>query len=109
MGEIIISAGIRYSNIEPDHEMRAEPRPTGVSDPTQAKPVGSGNVAFGDRDEASKARFRSQQVVTVGVELVVGDAIPDGKLFAGVIKEKAEVHRLERVVGLAAQWRRDGE
>ena len=25
------SAGIRYSNIEPDHEISAEPRPTGVS------------------------------------------------------------------------------
>ena len=25
------SSGIRYSNIEPDHEMRAEPLPTGVS------------------------------------------------------------------------------
>ena len=30
-GERIISAGIRYSNIEPDQEMSAEPRPTGVS------------------------------------------------------------------------------
>ena len=30
-GERIISAGIRYSNIDPDQEMSAEPRPTGVS------------------------------------------------------------------------------
>ncbi len=31
-GVRITSAGIRYSNIEPDQEMRAEPRPTGVKD-----------------------------------------------------------------------------
>ena len=30
-GECITIAGIRYSNIEPDHEMRAEPVPTGVN------------------------------------------------------------------------------
>src|ERR1700690_4555579 len=30
-GERITSAGIRYSNMEPDHEIRAKPRPTGVS------------------------------------------------------------------------------
>ena len=30
-GARMTSAGIRYSNIEPDHEISAEPRPTGVS------------------------------------------------------------------------------
>src|SRR6202042_3849914 len=30
-GERITRAGIRYSNMEPDQEINAEPRPTGVS------------------------------------------------------------------------------
>ena len=65
------SAGIRYSNIEPDHEISAEPRPTGVSArPSRNQCVG-GDVALGDREEARQPGLRGEQVVVARVERAV--------------------------------------
>ena len=65
------SAGIRYSNIEPDHEIRAEPRPTGVSARPRRNQCSAGDVALGDREEAGQARLRGEQVVVARVERAV--------------------------------------
>ena len=67
-GARITSDGIRYSNIDPDHEISAEPRSTGVRPRPEAKPVARRHVALGDRDEARQARLGGQQVVAVGIE-----------------------------------------
>ena len=62
------SAGIRYSNIEPDQESSAEPRPTGRQRAAEAEPVRGGDVALGDRDEARQPRLGGEQVVVARVE-----------------------------------------
>ena len=63
------------------------------------------NITFGDRNETGETRFRSQQVVTVGVQSVVRDPVPDGKLLSGVIKKKAEIHCVEHVLSLLRDGR----
>ena len=76
-GARITRLGIRYSNIDPDHETSAEPlahRRVGASEP---EPVPRRHVALGDRDEARQARLGGEQVVTVGIETAVRDPIPD--------------------------------
>ena len=65
-GERITSAGIRYSNIEPDQEISAEPRADGVKRAAKMKPVRRADIAFRDGDEAGEARFGGEQVVAVG-------------------------------------------
>ena len=92
-GERMTSAGIRYSNIDPDQEMSAEPRPTGVKSAAQTKPVRRRNISFCDRDEAREARLGSQQVVAIGSKAAVRDAISDGKELSRVVEQESEIHR----------------
>ena len=61
------SDGIRYSNIEPDQEISAEPR-AAASGAAETEPVPGRHVALGDGDEARQPRLGRQQVVAVGVE-----------------------------------------
>ena len=103
--EIIISAGIRYSNMEPDHEMRAKPRPTGVSARPRRNQWEDETSPLAMAMSPCQARLRSQQVVTVDVQLVVGDAVADGKFLTRAIKKKAEIHRLHHVVSLVRNSR----
>ena len=92
MGDRITRAGIKYSNIDPDHEIRAEPRPTGVSGATEAEPVFGIDVALGDRHEAGEAGFRGEQVVVARIQRSVVDAEPDREQLADGIEQEVEFH-----------------
>ena len=62
----ITRAGIRYSNIDPDHEMSADPRPTGRSGTPEPEPVIGRHVPLAIArklaSRASEARRVRQEV-----------------------------------------------
>src|SRR6185437_12079264 len=61
----------------------------------QAKPVQRRHVASGNSHKACKARFGGEQVVAVGIESAVGDAVADRKQVTCGIEEKVEFHRVK--------------
>ena len=63
----ITSAGIRYSNIEPDQERSAEPRLTGVKARPRSEPMRRRDIALGDGDKTGQTGFRSQHIVATFV------------------------------------------
>ena len=54
--------------MEPDQEMSAEPRPTGVSARPRRNQCDDGTSPLAIAMKAGEARFGGQQVVTVGVQ-----------------------------------------
>ena len=99
-GARITSAGIRYSNIEPDQETSAEPRPTGVSARPRRNQCSGGDVALGDGEEARQARLGRQQVVVARVERPVADPEADREQLARRVEQEAEVRLPEEPLGL---------
>ena len=87
------SDGIRYSNIDPDQEISAAPRETGVTARPRPEPVAGRNVSLGDRHEARQPRLRGEEIVTARVERALGDEIADREQLAVVVKQKSELHR----------------
>src|SRR5881296_37064 len=81
-GARITSAGIRYSNIDPDRD-----------------------IALGDRDKARETSLRSEQVIPTGVETPVGDAVSDRKQFPHRVEEEPEVHGRDHGVHVAGEDR----
>jgi len=57
------------------------------------------NVTAGDGDQAGNARFRSHQVVVVGVEPVRLDVIADMKNVPLRVIQEAKGHRLQEGFG----------
>jgi len=55
-GARMTSDGMRYSNIDPDHEISAAPRPIGATSAAQPEPMPGRHFAGGDRHEARKPR-----------------------------------------------------
>ena len=105
-------SGIRYSNIDPDHESSAEPRPTGRQGAPEVEPVLDGHVAPGDGDEARQSRLGGQQIVVARVERPVLRAIADREQIRGRVVEEREVHllrpaRVGRRGRVAARRRRE--
>ena len=99
-GERIITSGIRYSNIEPDHDISTESGPTGVSArPAETEPVRHRHVALGDRDQRREARLRGKQVVAAGIEHAEIDPETDREELAQRIEEKPELHVTDGGVG----------
>ena len=97
-GARITNEGIRYSNIEPDHEISAEPVPDGCQGTAEPEPVAGGYVSLGDRDEARKTRFGGKQVVIIGVETPIGNPISDREQLPLRVEEKVERHRIEHLL-----------
>ena len=91
-GARITSDGIRYSNIDPDHEISAAPCATGISAAAEMEPVAGGNIALGDGEETRQPRFRRQKIVAIGIERAFGREAADRKQIALAVDEKAEVH-----------------
>ena len=58
-----------------------------------------GQIALGDGDEAGEPRFRSQEVVEIGIETAIAVAIADGKELAVGIEQEAEFHVIEHGFG----------
>ena len=94
-GERITSAGMRYSNIDPDQETSADPQSTGVKRATEFEPMRRRDIALRNGDEAGEPRLRRQQIVTTRVETVIGDAIPDREELPRRVEEKAKLHGVE--------------
>ena len=107
-GARITSAGIRYSNIDPDHEIRAEPRPTGVSARPSRNQWSGGDVALArSRGSSARRRFGREQVVVARIECAVQDPEADREQLAGRIEQEAEVHLVEVAIGRSAiAWSR---
>ncbi len=55
------------------------------------------HVALCDRDKTSEARFRSEQIVTVGIETALGDAISNREKLACGVEKKIELHSVEHL------------
>ena len=101
-GSSSTSVGIRYSNIEPDHERRPASRADGEERPAERRPVAHRHVALGDRQQAGQARLRGQQVVEAGVELLLGDAVADVEQVALAVVQEAEVGLPGQLLAVAA-------
>ena len=71
----------------------------------QPEPVPRRNLALGDRDETRQPRFRREQVVTIGIETPVGDAIADRKQLARGIEQEVELHRVEHLARSRGEFR----
>src|SRR4029077_20642969 len=56
------------------------------------------DIALGNGHEAWESRFRSKQVVTIGVQIAIGDAVADGEKFARFVEEEGEVHCLRHLL-----------
>ena len=91
---------MRYSNIEPDHEMRAEPRPTGVSARPSRNQWSAGDVALGDREEARQTGLRGEEVVVARVQRAVADPEADREELARGVEQEREVGLAEQRLGL---------
>ena len=78
-------------------EHRARPRAQadlgrgGLERPAERGPVAGRHVALGDGPQAGQPRFRRQQVVVAGVELLLGNAPADVQQTAPRVVEKAEL------------------
>src|SRR4029453_8019096 len=57
------------------------------------------DVTLGNGDETCEPRLRRQQIVTIRVEAIIGNAIADREELPRRIEEKAKVHRVEHRVG----------
>ena len=60
--------------------------------PAQPEPVGDGQFASGDGEEAREAGFRCQKIVAALIQLVVAGAIADGQQMPVGINEKVKPH-----------------
>ena len=87
------SGGIRYSNIEPDQEIRAPPCATGVIARPSRNQCRAGSVALGDREEAGQPRLGRQEVVAIGIQRRLGNNKSDRQQLPLLVEEKAELHR----------------
>ena len=87
------SDGIRYSNIEPDHEISAAPRADRRHRAAEPEPVPRRDVALGDGDEAGEPRLGGEQVVaTARRACPSATAIADRQQLALRVEQEAEVH-----------------
>src|ERR1700690_2040889 len=77
--------GMRYSNIDPDHDRSAAP-----------KPVPARNIVLGDCEKTREARLGRQQVVATWIERALRYAIADREQPTLRIEEKSEVHSIGR-------------
>ena len=85
--------------MDPDHEIRADPRPTGVSARPSRNQWSGGDVALGDREEAGQPGLGGEQVVVAGVQRAVPDPEPDREQLAGRVEQEAEVRLAEQLPG----------
>ena len=89
----MISPGIRYSNIEPDHDISTESFPTGVSRRPRRNQCRIGTSPLAIAMKLSSTRLGREQVVAAGVERSVGRAIADGEEHPRRVEQEAELHR----------------
>ena len=54
-----------------------------------------GQIALGDGDEAREPRFRSQEVVEIGIETAIAVAVADREELTVGIEQEAELHAVE--------------
>ncbi len=104
-GSSSTSVGIRYSNIEPDHERSPASRPDRIERPAERGPVADRHVALGDRPQAREARLGGEQVVEARVELLLGDAKADVEQVAARLYRKPKSGSIARRWQLAARSR----
>src|SRR4030081_99075 len=90
-GARMMSDGMRYSNMEPDQEMRAAAFPTGVTDRPSRNQWRAGIAFFATGVKARRARLGGEQVIAVGVESAVRRA-PDREQPALLIEQEPELH-----------------
>ncbi len=62
---------------------------------SQMEPVLGGNIAFRNGDKTRKPRFRSKQIVIVGIQISFRAAITDGQQLTLGIEQEAKLHRVE--------------
>ena len=87
------SEGIRYSNIDPDHEIKRGAVRDRSGGAAQAEPMLRRDVAFGDCEEAGESRLGSQEIVTVAIERAFVDEISDRQQLPVVVEQETELHR----------------
>ena len=58
-----------------------------------------GQIALGDGYEARKPRFRSQEVVEIGIETAIAVAVADREELAVGVEQEAEFHVVEHGFG----------
>ena len=62
-----------------------------VERPTQRRPVTHWHVALGNRQQTGQTRFRSQQVVKTGVQMVFGDPVANVQQMPLAVVQEAEI------------------
>ena len=97
-GERMTSAGIRYSNIEPDQETRADPSATGVIGRPRWNQCETGTSPLAIAMKLVEPRLGGEEVVAAGIEAAVRDAVADREDLARGIEEEAELHRVEQLL-----------
>jgi len=65
--------------------------------PPERKPVLLRQLSLGNRHEASKPGFRSEQVVITRVPSMLADVVTDGQQVARAVVEKAVLHACQLV------------
>ena len=96
------SDGIRYSNIEPDHESSTGPQDVPPSRRPRLNQCETRYVALCNREQARETRLRREQVVVAGVELRILDSIADREQPPLRIEQKVELHLREQTLRRAA-------
>ena len=96
------SDGIRYSNIEPDHESSTGRTTCRRSRRPRLNQCETGTSPLAIATQAREPRLRGEQVVVAGVELRILDAIADREQPPRRVEQEAEFHLRDEALRRAA-------
>ena len=84
---------MRYSNIEPDQEIRAAPRVTGVAARPSRNQCRAGMSPLAIAKKLASRASDAKKVVAIGIQSGFGNEKSDREQLALRVEEKAKLHR----------------